>query len=73
MGIILPLFLLLLAPLSNHCTFSIHVFRGLVQHIGHRFWAVPLDGEEELFGLQLVGERGDQDFSVSFVSKGPLC
>lgn len=60
------------APSGNHGIFSIHMLHGLIQHIGHYLWVILVDGEEELSGLQLVGEHGDQNFVVGFIDQKGL-
>lgn len=48
------------------------MLHGLIQHIGHYLWVILVDGEEELSGLQLVGEHDDQNFVVGFIDQKGL-
>lgn len=48
------------------------MLHGLIQHIGHYLWVILVDGEEELSGLQLAGEHGDQNFVVGFIDQKGL-
>ena len=59
-------------PPGDHCIFSIHVFCGLLQHIGHCLHVVLVDREEELSKLQPIGECNDKNFVVDFVNQEGL-
>ena len=67
MGIIMLLSLLWSAPSSNHDILSIHILRGLVQHVIHGLRVVLVNQEQELPELEFVGEGSDQDLIIGFV------
>ena len=67
------LFLLLRSALSsNYGILYIHILRGLVQHVSHGYWVVLVYREQELLGLESVGEGSDQESSASSISSAFL-
>ena len=60
------------APSCYHGVFSVHVLRGLVQHVSHHLRVIFVDGKKKFLGLESIGESRDQDFVVSFVNQKGL-
>lgn len=68
----MPFSFLQSAPSCYHGVFSVHVLRGLLQHVSHRLWVILVDGKKKFLGLESIGESRDQDFVIGFVNQNGL-
>ena len=60
------------APSCYHGVFSVHLLRGLVQHVSHHLRVILVDGKKKFLGLESIGESLDQDFVIDFVNQKVL-